>query len=88
MLILGAGDEITYDDVEQALGGSNTHNRPQNLPVGIDEPLREARTKFEKAYFEYHLQAAGGNMGRVAKTAGIERTHLYRKLKALDINIK
>jgi DNA-binding NtrC family response regulator len=50
-------------------------------------PLREARDLFEKAYFEYHLNQASGSMTRVAEKTGLERTHLYRKLKALGIDV-
>jgi DNA-binding NtrC family response regulator len=53
----------------------------------IDLPLREARDLFEKAYFEYHLNQASGSMTRVAEKTGLERTHLYRKLKALGIDV-
>jgi DNA-binding NtrC family response regulator len=53
----------------------------------IDLPLREARDLFEKAYFEYHLNQASGSITRVAEKTGLERTHLYRKLKALGIDV-
>ena len=53
----------------------------------IDLPLREARDLFEKAYFEYHLNQVSGSMTRVAEKTGLERTHLYRKLKALGIDV-
>ena len=53
----------------------------------IDLPLREARDLFEKAYFEYHLAQASGSMTRVSEKTGLERTHLYRKLKALGIDV-
>jgi len=53
----------------------------------IDLPLREARDLFEKAYFEYHLNKASGSMTRVDEKTGLERTHLYRKLKALGIDV-
>jgi DNA-binding NtrC family response regulator len=53
----------------------------------IDLPLREARDLFEKAYFEYHLNQASGSMTKVAEKTGLERTHLYRKLKALGIDV-
>jgi len=53
----------------------------------IELPLREARDLFEKAYFEYHLEQAGGSMTRVSEKTGLERTHLYRKLKALGIDV-
>lgn len=53
----------------------------------IDLPLREARDLFEKSYFEYHLEQAAGSMTKVSEKTGLERTHLYRKLKALGIDV-
>jgi DNA-binding NtrC family response regulator len=53
----------------------------------LDKPLREARDEFEKAYFEYHLFTENGSMTRVAEKTGLERTHLYRKLKQLGVNL-
>lgn len=53
----------------------------------LDKPLREARDEFEKAYFEYHLARENGSMTRVAEKTGLERTHLYRKLKQLGVDL-
>ena len=53
----------------------------------LDRPLREARDAFEKAYFEFHLLQEGGSMTRVAEKTGLERTHLYRKLKQLGVDL-
>ena len=53
----------------------------------LDRPLREARDAFEKAYFEFHLAKEGGSMTRVAEKTGLERTHLYRKLKQLGVDL-
>ena len=53
----------------------------------LDKPLREARDAFEKAYFEFHLGQEGGSMTRVAEKTGLERTHLYRKLKQLGVDL-
>jgi len=53
----------------------------------LDKPLREARDEFEKAYFEYHLTRENGSMTRVAEKTGLERTHLYRKLKQLGVDL-
>jgi DNA-binding NtrC family response regulator len=53
----------------------------------LDLPLREARDAFEKAYFEFHLAQEGGSMTRVADKTGLERTHLYRKLKQLGVDL-
>jgi len=53
----------------------------------LEKPLREARDEFEKAYFEFHLSREGGSMTRVAEKTGLERTHLYRKLKQLGVDL-
>jgi len=53
----------------------------------LDRPLRDARDSFEKAYFEFHLSNEGGSMTRVAEKTGLERTHLYRKLKQLGVDV-
>ena len=68
---------------------------PPPLPDGpraeqsfdLDRPLREARDAFEKSYFEFHLAKEGGSMTRVAEKTGLERTHLYRKLKQLGVDL-
>jgi DNA-binding NtrC family response regulator len=68
---------------------------PAALPIGpqaqqsfdLDRPLREARDAFEKSYFEFHLAREGGSMTRVAEKTGLERTHLYRKLKQLGVDL-
>ena len=52
----------------------------------FDLPLREARDLFEKAYFEHQMQIMGGSMTRISEYTGLERTHLYRKLKALGVD--
>ncbi len=66
-----------------ATGGATVAVR--DLP--IDLPLREARDAFERAYFEHHLAREHGSMTRVAEKTGLERTHLYRKLKQLGIDL-
>ena len=53
----------------------------------LDRPLREARDAFEKSYFEFHLAKEAGSMTRVAEKTGLERTHLYRKLKQLGVDL-
>jgi DNA-binding NtrC family response regulator len=55
------------------------------FPLPLDLPLREARDHFDSLYFNYHMHKENGNMTRVAKNVGLERTHLYRKLKQLDV---
>jgi DNA-binding NtrC family response regulator len=79
--------------VEAAMTGGQ--NLPVAAPMGpqaqqsfqLDKPLREARDDFEKAYFEFHLAQEGGSMTRVAEKTGLERTHLYRKLKQLGVDL-
>ena len=53
----------------------------------LDKPLREARADFERVYFTFHLQREKGSMTRVAEKTGLERTHLYRKLKQLGVEV-
>jgi len=55
--------------------------------LSFDQPLRDARDAFERLYFEHHLAREGGSMTRVAERTGLERTHLYRKLKQLGVEL-
>jgi len=55
--------------------------------LNLDLPLREARDAFERAYFDYHMTQEKGSMTRIAEKTGLERTHLYRKLKALGLPV-
>ncbi|SDV50243.1 response regulator [Chitinasiproducens palmae] len=55
--------------------------------ISFDIPLREARDEFERAYFEYHLARENGSMTRVAERTGLERTHLYRKMRHLRVDL-
>jgi len=57
------------------------------LAINLDQPLREARDQFERVYFEYQLSKESYSMTRVADRAGLERTHLYRKLKQLGVEL-
>ena len=53
--------------------------------ISLDQPLRDARDEFERIYFEYHLGRENHSMTRVSEKTGLERTHLYRKLKDLGL---
>ncbi len=65
---------------------SSSYASPEKeFRVSFELPLREARDAFERAYFEHHLMREGGSMTRVAERTGLERTHLYRKLKQLGV---
>jgi DNA-binding NtrC family response regulator len=85
-LALGSlGEEVQLEDVERALAARAT---PSALPeVLLDRPYREAREAFERVYFEHLLAREHGSMSRVADRSGLERTHLYRKLKALGLPV-
>ena len=88
-LALTALDEdISAEDVSRVIPRDEGGNREiaSLLPL-LDQPLREARDAFEKLYFEHHLRLEGGNMTRLAERSGLERTHLYRKLKQLDVKL-
>jgi DNA-binding NtrC family response regulator len=61
------------------------HGQAMQVSLPLDLPLREARDHFDALYFEYHLRKEVGNVSRVADKVGLERTHLYRKLKQLGI---
>ncbi len=90
LLILGAGSEITQEEVESSLGFPELGGIIGGLesPVSFNQPLRQAREEFERVYLEYQLKQHEGNISRMAKEVGMERTHLYRKLKSLDIEFK
>jgi DNA-binding NtrC family response regulator len=88
LLILGGSEEITLAEVEREL----------QVQAGVDEPLvkqdllalplREAREQFERAYLQQQLILCNGKVGQLAKRVGIERTHLYRKLRALGVDFR
>jgi DNA-binding NtrC family response regulator len=66
-------------------GQTGAAQESHGFGLSFDLPLREARDAFERAYFEHHLVREGGSMTRVAERTGLERTHLYRKLKQLGV---
>ena len=81
-------EEISSDDVMRVLpqDEGESDEIPALAPL-FEQPLREARDAFEKLYFEHLLRLEGGNMTRVADRSGLERTHLYRKLKQLGVEL-
>jgi two-component system, NtrC family, nitrogen regulation response regulator NtrX len=81
-------NEISGEDVARAAREFSLAPReqaPAEVGVSLDLPLRDAREQFEKQYFLHHIRREDGNMSRVADRVGLERTHLYRKLKQLGI---
>ncbi len=81
-------EEISAEDVSRVMPqeAADCRELVSMLPL-FDQPLREARDAFEKLYFEHHLRLGGGNMTKLAERSGLERTHLYRKLKQLDVRL-
>ncbi len=88
LAIAALDEEISETDVENILlqESDGTLRPVPALPL-FSQPLREAREAFERQYFEHHLKNERGNMTRVAEKTGLERTHLYRKLKQLGLNL-
>lgn len=74
-------------DDQAAAAAADTTGPTPHQDFDLDRPLREARDGFEKAYFEFHLAREGGSMTRVAEKTGLERTHLYRKLRQLGVDL-
>ena len=87
LLILGSGADIDQDEIEISLGEVR-ERRTTDTPSEFDLPLKEAREQFERSYLEYQIRETGGSMSKVAQRVGLERTHLYRKIRALGIDPK
>jgi len=89
LLILGSGEEIKPEEIERSISSHAPVSTGNTGPsIAYNLPLREAREQFEKDYLEYQLQESGGSVGKLAKRVGMERTHLYRKLRSLGIDHK
>ncbi|MBI2802810.1 MAG: sigma-54-dependent Fis family transcriptional regulator [Gammaproteobacteria bacterium] len=85
LLILGNTEQVEAHEISAALGVRAPVDT-ENLQPGFELPLREARERFEKSYLEFQLQQCDGSVSKVAERVGIERTHLYRKLRSLGID--
>jgi DNA-binding NtrC family response regulator len=88
LALTSLGNDIMGEDVNRVAREFNLGPREQTtteVGVSLDLPLRDAREQFEKQYFLHHIRREEGNMSRVADRVGLERTHLYRKLKQLGI---
>ncbi len=91
LLINSSDAEIEVEEVDNLLlnqkaSGDSAANLMHNPLFEI--PLKEAREQFEKSYLEYRLNQENGSVGKVAQFAGVERTHLYRKIRSLGIEVK
>jgi len=81
---IAQGELISAEEVQGAIPKEEVFTN--GTVFSLEGPLRDTRDAFERAYFEHHLARENGNISRVAEVAGLERTHLYRKLKQLGIN--
>jgi two-component system, NtrC family, nitrogen regulation response regulator NtrX len=92
-MLTSLGDKITLSDVNRVLEQFTADPGSQSAqllssPIDLALPLREARDDFERFYFRHHMATINNNMSKLAEISGLERTHLYRKLKQLGIKIK
>jgi two-component system nitrogen regulation response regulator NtrX len=88
VLILGAGEEIRLEEIERELAVKMAVDEPLVKQDLLALPLREAREQFERAYLQQQLLLCNGKVGQLAKRVGMERTHLYRKLRALGVDFR
>ena len=93
LMLSSLEEKITLNDVSRVLeqfsdSSGTLESKLQSSPVNLTLPLREARDDFERFYFQHHMSVINSNMSKLAEISGLERTHLYRKLKQLGIKIK
>jgi DNA-binding NtrC family response regulator len=90
LLLAARTEEIDLEETRAMLNSADVSDTSLLLPpiVSYEQPLRKAREQFERGYFIHHLEKTVGNMTELAHRSGMERTHLYRKLKSLGINPK
>jgi two-component system nitrogen regulation response regulator NtrX len=88
LLILGGPEEISLSEVEAQLATDTADREPLVKQDLLALPLREAREHFERAYLQQQLLLCGGKVGQLAKRVGMERTHLYRKLRSLGVDFR
>jgi two-component system nitrogen regulation response regulator NtrX len=88
LLILGGPEEVSLAEVESQLASDTAEREPLVKQDLLALPLREAREHFERAYLQQQLLLCGGKVGQLAKRVGMERTHLYRKLRSLGVDFR
>lgn len=88
VLILGVSEEIRLEEIERELAVKLAVDEPLVKQDLLALPLREAREQFERAYLQQQLLLCNGKVGQLAKRVGMERTHLYRKLRALGVDFR
>jgi two-component system, NtrC family, nitrogen regulation response regulator NtrX len=88
LLIQGGQEEIRLDEIEREITSQSPVDEPLVKQDLLSLPLREAREHFERAYLTQQLQLCNGKVGLLAKRVGMERTHLYRKLRSLGVDFR
>ncbi len=88
LLLSGSSEDIALDEVEAEISSAAPVDEPLVKQDLLALPLREAREQFERAYLQQQLVLCGGKVGQLAKRVGMERTHLYRKLRSLGVDFK
>ena len=88
LLLTGSDEEITLDEIEAEVSGSQGGGDPLVKQDLLSLPLREAREQFERAYLQQQLVLCDGKVGKLATRVGMERTHLYRKLRSLGVDFR
>ena len=88
LLLLGRGEDIGLKEVEAEISASAAVDEPLVKQDLLALPLREAREQFERAYLQQQLVLCDGKVGQLAQRVGMERTHLYRKLRSLGVDFK
>ncbi len=88
LLLFGKNQEVSLEEVKKLIASGAQKNNCGGFEIPIDMTLREAREQFERFYLESVLKRVDGSVTKLAKISGMERTHLYRKLKALGISPK
>jgi DNA-binding NtrC family response regulator len=88
LLILGGEEEIKLEEIERELATRAPTTEPLVKQDLLALPLREAREHFERAYLQQQLILCNGKVGQLAKRVGMERTHLYRKLRSLGVDFR
>jgi DNA-binding NtrC family response regulator len=88
LLLSGSDDDISLEEVEDEISSGAPVDEPLVKQDLLSLPLREAREQFERAYLQQQLVLCDGKVGQLAKRVGMERTHLYRKLRSLGVDFK
>jgi len=88
LLIHGGAEEIRLEEIERELAVQTPPDEPLVKQDLLALPLREAREQFERAYLQQQLLLCSGKVGQLAKRVGMERTHLYRKLRSLGVDFR